>query len=231
MHGEYTLLRQDVVHDGEHRLLDLAGVAGAADHHQMRLVVHQNGGLAVGAIDLRDALEAGGGHDGVVRCKVRQLLRRGPAQQLMDEQVLAGQFVDDAKGFGILGVCPGEAVKDVDLLILEIRRDLGENGVEFLFFHGAVHLAPCDIVVYRRGVHDELIVGAAPGVLPGLYHQRPGGRQGSLSPAQSVLRQLGRGQVAIYRRRVDDAQLLQSVGFHDSSSLFLPQITGPITAV
>ena len=158
-------------------------------------------------------------------------LRRGPAQQLMNEQVLAGQLVDDAEGLGILGVCPGEAVKDVDLLILEIRRDLGENGVEFLFFHGAVHLAPCDIVVYRRGVHDELIVSAAAGVLPGLYHQRPGGRQGSLSPAQSVLRQLGRGQVAIYRRRIDDAQLLQSVGFHDSSSLFLPQITGPITAV
>ena len=99
----------------------------------------------------------------------------------MNEQVLAGQLVDDAEGFSILGVRPGEAVKDVDLLILEIRRDLGENGVEFLFFHGAVHLAPCDIVVYRRGVHDELIVGAAAGVLPGLYHQRPGGRQGSLS--------------------------------------------------
>ena len=76
VHGEYTLLGQDVVHNGEHRLLDLAGVAGAADHHQMGLVVHQNGSLAVGVIDLRDALEAGGGHDGVVRRKVRQLLRR-----------------------------------------------------------------------------------------------------------------------------------------------------------
>ena len=98
--GNTPCLGRDVVHDGEHRLLDLAGVAGAANHHQMRLVVHQNGGLAVGAIDLRDALEAGGGHDGVVRREAFQLLRRGPAQQLMNEQVLAGQLVDDAEGLG-----------------------------------------------------------------------------------------------------------------------------------
>ena len=42
------------------------------------------------------------------------------------------------------------------------------------------------------GVHNELVVGAAAGVLPGLDHQGSGVGQGALPPAQSVLHQLRR---------------------------------------
>ena len=64
------------------------------------------------------------------------------------------------------------------------------------------------------GVHDKLVVGAAAGVFAGLYHQGTGVGQGALAPAQGVLRQLGRRQIAVHRGGIDDAQLFQSVSFH-----------------
>ena len=214
VHGEHALLGQHVVHHGEHGFLDLAGVLGAADDDLVRPVVHQNGGLGAGAVDLRDALEAGGGDDGVILVEVLELFRRGTAQQLVDEQVLAGQLVDDAESLGILGICAGKAVENEDLLALQVGDDLGADGVEARLLYGAVHLAPCDLIMDGRGVHNEFIVGTATRILAGLDHQRAGVGQRTLAAAQGVLGQLCRGQVAIDRRGVDDAQLFQSVSFH-----------------
>ena len=110
VHGEHALLGQHIVHHGEHGLLDLTGVLGAADHYLAGLVVHQNGSLGAGTVDVRHALEARGGDDGVVLVEILELLRRGTAQQLVDEQVLAGQLVDDTERLGILGIRTGKAV-------------------------------------------------------------------------------------------------------------------------
>ena len=85
VHGKHALLGQNVIHHGEHGFLDLAGIPGAADHHQMGLIVHQNGCLGPGAVYLGDALEARGGNDGIILMEVLQLVRRGAAQQLVDE--------------------------------------------------------------------------------------------------------------------------------------------------
>ena len=230
VHGEHPLLGQDIVHHGEHGLLDLAGVLGAADHHQMGLVVHQDGGLGAGAVHLGNALEARGGNDGIILMEVLQLVRRGAAQQLMDEQILTGQLIDDAEALGILGVRPGEAVENENVLVLEIRRDLGIDGVEPGLVHGPVHLAPGDVVMDGGGIHNELVVGAAAGVLPGLDHQGSGVGQGALPPAQSVLHQLRRRQIAVHRPGVDDAQLFQSVCFHVSFLLKLFQFV-PVVVI
>ena len=220
MHGEHALLGQHIVHHGEDGLLDLAGVLGAADHHLVGLVVHQNGGLAAGAVDLGDALEAGGGDDGIVLLKILQLLGRGAAQELVDKEILAGQLVDDAEGLGVLGIGAGKAVKDKDLLALQIGDDLGADGIELGLLDRTVHLAPGDVVMDGRGVHDKLVIGAAAGVFPGLDHQGAGVGQRTLAAAKRVLGQLCGGQITIDRLGVDDTQLFQSVSFHLQNLLF-----------
>ena len=77
----------------------------------------------------------------------------------MDEQVLAGQLVDDAEGLGVLGIGAGKAVKDKDLLALQIGDDLGADGIELGLLDRTVHLAPGDVVMDGRGVHDKLVIG------------------------------------------------------------------------
>ena len=214
MHGEHTLLGQNVVHDGEDGLLDLACITGAADDHQMGLVVHQNGSLAMGAVNLGNALEAGGGDDGVILVEVLQLLSRGAAQKLVNEQILAGQLVNDAEGLGILGIGPGKAIENINLFILQVGNNLGENGVEFGLFDGAVYLAPGNVVMHGGSINDELVIGAAAGVLAGFDHQCAGIAESALAALQRMLGQLCGGQVAVDRAGVDDAQFFQSVGFH-----------------
>ena len=46
--------------------------------------------------------------------EVFQVLRGGTAQQLVDEQVLAGQLVHNAEGLGVLGVRTRKAVEHED---------------------------------------------------------------------------------------------------------------------
>ena len=132
VHREDALLGQHVVHHGEDALLDLAGILAARDDHDVILIVHQDGGLAAGAVALGDALEAGGRDDHVVFLEGGQLLGGGTAQQLMDEQVLAGQLVDDAEALGILGISAGKAVEDVHFLVLQIGDHLVVDAVESL---------------------------------------------------------------------------------------------------
>ena len=76
VHGEHALLGQQVVHDGEDALLDLAAVLAAGDQDQLLLIVDHDGGLGVDAVTLGDALEAGSGNDGEIDLEVLQLLLR-----------------------------------------------------------------------------------------------------------------------------------------------------------
>ena len=197
VHGEDAHLGQDVVHDGEDGLFDLAGVLAAADDDHLFLIVDQDGGFAAGAVDLGDALEAGGGDDGEVGLEVHQIGLGGTAQELVNEQVLAGQLVDDAEALHILLVRAGEAVKDEDLAVLQIGDNLAVDGVVGGLVDGAVDLAPGDLVMHGGGIDDELVVGATAGVLAGLDHQRAGVAQRSLSAGERLLRQGCDGQVAV----------------------------------
>ena len=214
VHGEHTHLRQHIVHHGEYGLLDLAGILGAANDHLACFIVHQNGGLRAGTVDLGDALEAGRGNDGVVLMEILQLLTRRTAQQLVDKQVLAGQLIHNAERLGVLGIGAGKTVENKDFLALQISDDLSANGVKLGLLDGTVHLAPRNIVMDGGCVNDKLIVGAAAGVFTGLDHQRAGIGQCTLTAAQCVLGQLCRRQITIDGLGINDAQLFQSVSFH-----------------
>ena len=214
VHGKHTHLRQHIVHHGEHGLLDLAGILSAADDHLVCFIVHQNGSLRAGTVDLGDALEARCGNDGVILMKVLQLLGSRTAQQLVDKQVLAGQLIHNAKCLGVLGIGAGKTVKNKYFLPLQVSNDFGANGVKLGLLNGAVHLAPRNIIMDGGCVNDKLIVGAAAGVFTGLDHQRAGIGQCTLTAAQCVFGQLCRRQITIDGLGINDAQLFQSVSFH-----------------
>ncbi len=214
VHREYALLRQDVVHNGEDRLLDLAGVTGAYDENELLLVVDDDASLGTGAVALRNALEARCRDDGEVLREVLELLCGRTAQQLMDEHILGSQLIDDAEGLGVLRVSACEAVENKDFLALQVSDDLLVQCVEAFLGHRLVDLAPRDLVVYALAVNDELIVCGAAGVLAGLNDQSAGVGQGALAAAKCVLCQLSRSQIAINGVGIDDTELFQSISVH-----------------
>ena len=207
VHGEHAHLGQDVVHDGEDGLLNFARVLGAADDNHLLFIVGQDGSLAAGPVDFGDALEAGSRNNGVIGLEVHQVFLGGAAQQLVNEQVLAGQLVDDAETLHVLLVCAGKAVKDEDFAVLQVGDHLAVNGVIGGLVNGTVHLAPGDLVVYGRGIDDELIVSAAAGVLAGFHHQRAGVAQRAFAAGERLFRQNGDGKVAVDFFGGGDAQV------------------------
>ena len=206
VHGEDAFLGQNVVHDGEHALLDLTGVAGAADEHLMCFVVDDDGRLAVHAVNLGDALEAGGRKNGVVGNVAVKLLLGGADEKLVDEEILAGQLVYDAEALGVLRVRAGEAVEYEQLLILEISKDLGLDGVELRLLDGNVYLAPCDLIVHGGGIDDELVVRAAAGVLAGLDNESARVGKRTLAAAESGLNKLCGSEIAVSHAVAGDAK-------------------------
>src|SRR5262249_56219856 len=77
MHREYAAGRQHEIEIAEHRLLDLAGVAGAADQHEARGEIDQDEGLRADAVELGDREEIRGMQDREGRPELHELrLRR-----------------------------------------------------------------------------------------------------------------------------------------------------------
>ena len=132
----------------------------------------------------------------------------------MDEQILAGQLVDDAESLGVLGISAGKAIEHKDLLALQVGNHLGADGVIAGLVDGTVDLAPGNLVMHGGGINNEFVVGAAAGVLTGLDHQRAGQGQRALAAAQGVLRQLRGVEIPVNCGSVDDTQFFQSIGFH-----------------
>ena len=220
VHGQDALGGEDVVHDGEDGLLDLAGVLAAGDEHLVLLQVHQDGGLAVGAVHLGNAQEAGGHDQGVVRRIVLQLLRRGTDQQLVNKQVLAGQLIDDAEAAGIFGIGAAEAVEYEQLFALQVGQHLALDGVVFFLGDGHVHLAPGNAVVDGGGVHKEFVVGAAAGVFAGADSQGAVLGQNALAPLQGLFHQTGHGKIPVHGAVTGDAKAHGTQFFHFCALLF-----------
>ena len=215
VHGQDVLLGQNIVHGGEYALLDLAGVLGAADDDEVCLVVDHDGSFGMNAVDLRIALEAGGGDDGVVRFAIGgQLFRGRTDEKLMDEEVLGSQLVDDAELLGVLGVCACETVEDKDFAALQVSAQLALDGVKLFLGDGTVHLAPCDVVMDSGGVDDELVVRRTAGVLAGRDDQSAGVAQLAFAAPERCFGELCRAEVAVNGLGGDDAQFFQTIGFH-----------------
>ncbi|MPM95659.1 hypothetical protein SDC9_142814 [bioreactor metagenome] len=174
MHAEYVLFGQDVVHHAEYALFDLAGVLAAADHDQLALETDQDGGLAVDAVDLGDAMQAGDGNDGKVGGIAFKLLLRRTQQHLMDEHILAGHLIDDAETLAVGRIGAGKAVKHKHIAALQIGAGFAVDGIKFFRADRNINLPPGDFVVDGRFINNEAIFGAAAGIFAGLHNERAG---------------------------------------------------------
>ena len=190
VHGQYALFGQHIVHHTEHGLFQLAAVLVAGDQDLPGLQVDQDSRLAVNAVKLRDTLKARRGNERIVRTEVLQLLPGRTDEELMHKQILAGEFVDNAKTLRILGIGSGKAVKHKELTALQIGQDLGLQSPENLPAYGTVHTAPGNIIVGGGAVHIKFVVRAAAGVLPGMYRKGARIRQRPLTPCNGMLHKL-----------------------------------------
>ena len=203
VHREHVVLNgEQVVHDREDRLLDLAGVLGAHHEDDALLEVDEDGGLGVGAVDLRVELEGGGGHhDEVGLAEVAQLLVGRADEHLMDEERLARELADGADLAGVAAVGAGQAVHDEEATLGEVADDLGLDLLVVLLGEGHVDLAPGDLVVDVGRVDDEAVLRGAAGVLAGDDGKGARARELALAALDGGLDENG-------RRRVDDRLLL-----------------------
>jgi hypothetical protein len=127
----------------------------------------------------------------------------------MDEQVLAGFFIDDAEIHPVIGIRPGIAIEYEQLAVLQVGGDAAVNGIELSGINRLVFLVPVDQVVNGRVVCHELVIGGAPGVFAGEYAQRAIVGQRAFAARQRLFHQGRNGQVAMDLLGVDDAQLFQ----------------------
>ena len=160
-------------------------------------------------------MEARRGNDRKVRFSVVFQLFRGRAdQQLMDKEVLARQFIDDPELFGAGRIGAGEAVEHIQLAVLQIGGHLGTDRLIFFERDRTVHLAPGDLIVDLRNIHNELVIRRTAGILTGFHTERAGIAQDAFSALQRFLNEFGRGHVAVDRSGIDNAQAIQIHYFH-----------------
>ncbi|VWM24786.1 Uncharacterised protein [Collinsella intestinalis] len=226
MHGQHLVLDgEQVVHDGEDGLLDLAGVLGAGHDHDALGEVHEHGGLGVQALDRGVALVAGGGEDGEIGFAVGgALLIGGADEELRDEQGLAGALAGDHELAGVGAVGAGEAAHDVEVALTEVCRNAVADLLVAFLGDGNVHVAPGDGFVHVGGVHHEAVLGAATGVFAGFDHEGAVGRELALMMGECLLDELGGDHVEVDGVCAGmDAVALQNLGDGISSHCDPPQ--------
>lgn len=189
MHGKHVVLDgQQVVHDREDGLLDLAGVLGAHDQDHALLEVDDHGGLGVGVVHGRVQLQARRRHDHEVGQAVAgKLLLSGADEHLVGKERLAGKLGDDAELAGVAAVGTGDAVDYEEPALGEVRDDLGLDAGVVVLGHGDVDLAPGNLLVDVLGVHDEAVVRGAAGVLARGDRERARAGEGALPPVHGLL--------------------------------------------
>ena len=198
MHRHDALGRQQIVEDAEHRLLHFAGIAGAADQDQLLGEVDRDHRLAAAAMAGRIGDEGRQVDDGIFGREVGQRLRLGPHQQGADEQVMPGELVDDAHIDPIFGLRPAIEVGDIELVLLAQRLEeiLLQRG-EMRRRHRHIGLAPPDGVLRLGILDDELVAGAAAGMLASLDDQRAVLGQNALAIGKRGLDQRRSAEVPI----------------------------------
>ena len=210
VHREHPLLGQVIVHDAEDALLDLAGVAGAADqHHALRQVQEDERGAA-GAVTLRLGLQVGDVDHREVGDEIRQHAQILLADEhVAGEEVVPGVLGDDADVDAVAGIGAGVAVEDEHVLAQQVLPGAGQQRLELLPLERPVDLPPPDVGVDRRVLDQELVVGRPARVRPRLADQGTLGGQHRLAALHRHLHQPRRRQVPVGRADPLDAVFVQ----------------------
>ena len=125
MHAEHAALGQEIVHHGEYRLLDLAGVAGTADDRYALPEVENDEGLAVRVIDLRIRLEVRTVENPELRLEALQGPRVGLVDEhVADEHAVPGGLGDHSKTQAVFGIGADITVLHENVSALQIRLEM-----------------------------------------------------------------------------------------------------------
>ena len=197
VHGQHAVLdRQQVVHEREDGLLDLAGVARARDNHPAAREVEHDGRLGVGAVGGRvAAVPWRGEHRDVGVAKVGELLGRGAHEHLVDEQRLARTLADDADLARVGAVGAGQAVHHIEAASVEVARHARADTLVGVAAHGNVDLAPADHVMHAIVVDDVAVVRRTARARARVDYERPVGREAPLARRERRLDEAGGRQV------------------------------------
>ena len=197
VHGQHVVLDgQQVIHNAEDGLFDLAGVAGTRDQNHALLEVDDHGGAGVEALDGRVALVARRGEHAEVRLAgARDFAGERAGEHLLNEERLAGTLAGDEQAARMVAVGAGHAAGDEHIALVEIVDDAGFDDLVAFDGQRAVDGAPGNLVVDIGGVNDKAVVGRTSGTLPRLDHQRAVGCHAAFVAADGMLDELGCRQV------------------------------------
>ena len=207
MHRHHPLGRQDVIQDGEDRLLHLARIGGAADQDQFLGEIDRDHGLAGRTMFGGVGIEAWQVDDGEFRIEISEVFDGGPDQELVHEQRMPGIFGDDANLDAVGKIGAAEQILGEQFLAFGEGHHVGIQRVEMGWAHRLV-VVPPDIG-FAVGVLDHEFVGCrAASVMPGQDDQRPILGDVALTPPDRFLVEGGRRQIPIHRFEIAEAMML-----------------------
>ena len=172
MHRQDALLGQADVHDREDGLLDLAGVAGAADQDLAGGEVDGHEAADAGAVDLGVGLELGRVEDDHLGIVGRDLVGVRRDQHRLREHQVPRRLRHDADRDAVVGVGARPGVEDVDVAVVEERDEVLADLRVVLRGDRAVDRTPPDAVLRAGLLDDELVLGGAARVGGGVDDQR-----------------------------------------------------------
>ena len=200
MHRHDVLFGQDVVEEGEDRLLHFAGVAGAADQHDLAREVAGDDRLGAAAVPLGIGFERGQVDDREVGREGGEILARRADQQVADEQRVPGVFGEDARLDAQRRIGAAMQILREQRLAAGVCEKVVEQRVEILARHRIVVVPPDDgvgLVV----ADDELVFRAAAGMHAGVGDQRAVLGDMRFMALQREFVELRRAEVPVARRR------------------------------
>ena len=200
VHGHHALLGEVVVHHGEHRLLELAGIACAADQNHPLLEVQHDEGVALRAVLLGRRLELGRVQDREVRLEAVELGVRGADEHVPHERGVprVGRHIAGAQAVLRVGAAV-QVLHEQVVQSVQVGRHVREQRVEVCFADGLVHVPPVHVRFARRLADDELVLGRAPRERLGDADERAHVGEAALAARHGRLDQL-RGMVVPVQR-------------------------------
>ena len=218
VHRQHVGLREQVVHHGEDRLLDLARVARAADQHHPAAEIEDDEYRGVRAVDLGVRVKAGALNDRELWFVVADRIQRRAEEHVSREHAVPCVLRHDPDRNPVLGIGTGPQVLHEDSAPLQVGAHAAVQVLEFLGRERPILGAPPDLRLRARFLHDELVQRRAAGVVSRAYHERAAGEDGLVRPDR-VLVQRGSRVIPPHDARADDAVILYAVTGNDRSDL------------
>ena len=196
MHRHHALFRQQIVQQGENRLLVLAGVSRIPDQNQASVEVERDHRFAARAVPRRVGLERRAVDHRPVRAETGQFGGIGPAQKMPDEQAMPSHFRHHPHVNPVDRIGPGEQILDKIIPALHVAKHIFLQPIKRTRRHRRIVLPP-DCVLDRSGADHKLVLRRPPGELPGFTQKRAAQTQLALAPLNGCGDQSRFGQVVI----------------------------------